>query len=272
MKYIDLIFIVTGIVFLILSIKPSFLIIKSLHKGKMRKKWYYMVVLIFFFILSYTALLFMFLYSKAYIRDNLLAVLLLAGSIFVALTCDLTLKTIKDIQKIHKLEEESIKDPLTKIYNRRYLERTLLIECDKSNRNKKPLSLLLIDLDDFKSINDKYGHKRGDDVLVKVASILLKHSRDSDFVARFGGEEMVVVISGSDKEGAYFLAERMRKEISETTIPGDKNVGDIKDITVCIGISTLKDCKSPCNLIERADKAMYLAKSTGKNKTVIDET
>lgn len=260
MKYIDLFLILLGIFILILSIKPSLKIIRLLEKSKLRNKWKFLTILIFLFIFSYIFIFYFLESTDTYIRDIILSFLLFAGSIFVYTTCYLALSTIKDIQHIQELEEENIKDPLTNLYNRRFFDKNLFKECEKSLRTNSYLSLILIDIDDFKKINDKYGHSKGDEILKQVACEIQELARKTDFVARFGGEEMVVVTPGSEITGAQVLAERMREKISKICLDDGFN------ITVSIGVSSFSNTKSMCKLIEAADKAMYKAKKAGKNK------
>ncbi len=150
-------------------------------------------------------------------------------------------------------------DSLTGFYNRRKIEEILNTEIERAKRYKDPLSVMFIDIDNFKKINDTYGHKKGDEVLQKVAQIIKKAVRKTDFVGRFGGEEFIVVLPETSPEKAFHVAQRIRKSI-ETA-----NFG-VNGITVSIGISGLREEDDYGKLFVRVDRAMYLAKRKGKNR------
>jgi diguanylate cyclase (GGDEF)-like protein len=158
-------------------------------------------------------------------------------------------------------------DPLTHLGNRAALDNSLRRELQLAERHKYDLSLLMIDVDHFKLINDKHGHACGDEVLQEIARTIENVCRETDISFRFGGEEFVVLLRETTDIGAAIIGERLRKEISNITI--DKNGKRIKP-TVSIGISTrVTDQKEKIDdLFERADKALYQAKQTGRNKVV----
>jgi diguanylate cyclase (GGDEF)-like protein len=194
------------------------------------------------------------------------------GSIFVIVVCLLTLSTIKDIKRISKLEQENIQDPLMGIFNRRYLERRLNEEFSKSKRYHHSLSLFLLDVDFFKKVNDTYGHQAGDIVLKKLAQIIVESMRDTDLVARYGGEELVIVLPNTPVSGATIMAERCRNQVCEKLIvSSEESCGQsIDGITVSIGVSCEIDEIDDVNkLIECADKALYQAKEEGRNRVVV---
>jgi diguanylate cyclase (GGDEF)-like protein len=175
----------------------------------------------------------------------------------------------------HQLEEAnralkqlSFNDPLTGVWNRRKFDQTLEIEWRRCLRNKRHLALLLIDIDNFKEVNDSYGHIAGDECLIKIAQMLKNSlSRASDMVARYGGEEFVVLLPESSKEEAIKVAGMLRQKIESMRINNEKSPVS-KYVTVSIGItSVVPHCNSTYEeLIEMADRALYLAKSAGKNE------
>lgn len=163
------------------------------------------------------------------------------------------------------LKNQATRDPLTSLYNRRYFE-------DEVNRRifnhvHDTFSVFMIDADHFKSVNDTYGHKVGDKVLVALASTAEKSLRDKDIVARYGGEEFVVYLANNDGEQAKVVADRLRESISKIVIEADN--GETFGFTVSIGIASSHDSEDLGELIKMADDALYQAKETGRNRCVI---
>ena len=172
-------------------------------------------------------------------------------------------------RKNTELLKETITDPLTGLFNRRYIELFLCKELKRANRFKQGLSLLMIDIDNFKRVNDSYGHDTGDKVLKEIAKIIKDSIRNVDIAVRFGGEEFIVILPNTNKDKAYQVAERIRKNIEASRILYDEKKGFSVCCTVSIGISSTKDNpKDIAELIKIADKRMYQAKAEGKNKVV----
>ena len=162
----------------------------------------------------------------------------------------------------------SLKDPLTDLWNRRHYDRTIQLEWNRSLRHKYPLALMMIDIDNFKAYNDCYGHKAGDECLVKVAQTTKEFfRRASDLVVRYGGEEFVVIMPGLGKDEAVNMALLLRKAIEELNIP-HKHSPVSPWVTVSIGVtSTVPDNNgSPQQLFLAVDKALYEAKPPAKIK------
>ncbi|HHJ38799.1 MAG: hypothetical protein AXA67_00530 [Methylothermaceae bacteria B42] len=157
-------------------------------------------------------------------------------------------------------------DPLTGLYNRTALNDAFQREWKLAQRQRQPLSLLALDIDHFKKINDTYGHAAGDIALIKIAEILRKTVRASDLVFRHGGEEFLVLLNNTGIEGAKLLAERIRKAIAA------KDCSDIDpelSITTSIGVASLNHPEeTPQQLLKRADEALYRAKRNGRNLVV----
>ena len=168
---------------------------------------------------------------------------------------------------IHKRTEKlAFTDPLTELYNHRFFQETLSQEFTRAQRYKKPLSLMIIDIDFFKKFNDTSGHLVGDKVLKHVSRIFKSSIREQiDTVARYGGEEFGVILPETSLEGAAVFAERIRSKVEESFIPeGDKKL----KVTLSIGVScvSVTKCNKTSDLIEAADQALYKAKAEGRNQ------
>lgn len=161
------------------------------------------------------------------------------------------------------------KDPLTGLYNRQFLNELLAKEWARSQRYSYSLSLIIADIDDFKKVNDGYGHPVGDIALIKIAEVLSANLRKGDCLARYGGEEFLFVLPQSDARAAYNAAERFRMAARELIIPLDK--GQRLTLTISCGVSTAYPERKEENvnaLIEKADKALYEAKRLGKDRVI----
>lgn len=160
------------------------------------------------------------------------------------------------------LERQAKLDGMTELYNYRTFRKLLSSEISRATRHGKPLSLVLVDVDHFKQVNDTYGHLRGDDVLKGIARLLLAAKRNEDIVARYGGEEFVLILPETSVEGARRLAERMRVSIEQSTLLKERPVTASFGITTCDGRS-----RATCDqLVARADAALYRAKGQGRNR------
>lgn len=172
-----------------------------------------------------------------------------------------------------KLEKIALVDGLTNISNRRLFDKTLKKELKRSKREKKPLALIMIDIDNFKAYNDTYGHQQGDECLKQVASVLTENTkRASDFAARYGGEEFAVILPHTDKKGAVKIAEDIRKGIMGLRLE-HKNSVTSNYVTVSLGVSSICpekeiDQQLINSFIDSSDQALYQAKENGKNQTV----
>jgi diguanylate cyclase (GGDEF)-like protein len=177
-------------------------------------------------------------------------------------------RSIENVELHETATRDSLTDDLTGLSNRRAFDEALTTEVERSRRYGVPLGLVLLDLDDFKAINDTYGHQQGDVVLREVARILHETSREIDHTARYGGEELAVVVPGTDLEGTYFLAERVRERISRLRIPRVDGAEAIS-VTASCGVAAVPPASADERvLLTAADTALYEAKRTGKNKSV----
>jgi diguanylate cyclase len=170
----------------------------------------------------------------------------------------------------HAIEEQRKKamhDALTGLPNREAYQQRLEQEVNRLQRYGNKLSLMVCDIDLFKRINDNYGHLAGDKVLKIIAKSLQVNLRDSDFIARFGGEEFVALLPETSKEEAKIVAEKLRKKVESSPFNFKK---EPVQITVSFGISEFGEGDSATDVFERADKALYKAKENGRNQVLID--
>jgi len=176
--------------------------------------------------------------------------------------------SIENVGLHETVERQAVTDELTGLFNRRRFQEAMATEVERSKRFGQPVGLVLLDLDDFKAVNDTYGHQQGDLVLREVARVLRETSREIDEPARYGGEELAVVLPGTDLEGAYNLAERVRAGIEELALPLLDGEGVLR-VTASFGVATLPGSADDMReLVAAADEALYRAKRAGKNRTV----
>jgi two-component system cell cycle response regulator len=165
--------------------------------------------------------------------------------------------------------EMAITDALTGLFNRRYMESHIGALVEQAAARSKPLTVLLLDIDYFKSINDTYGHDAGDDVLREFAIRIKKSVRGIDLACRYGGEEFVVVMPETDMAVAAVVAERLRRRIAGEPFPIQQGTAQV-EITVSAGIAALGRNEKAAGLLKRADQALYRAKRDGRNRVVPD--
>jgi diguanylate cyclase (GGDEF)-like protein/PAS domain S-box-containing protein len=175
------------------------------------------------------------------------------------------------IEKLQaELREQAVRDPLTGLYNRRYLNETLTRELARGKRDNYPISFVMVDIDHFKDVNDTFGHSVGDAILQKLSNQLMSQTRYGDIVCRYGGEEFLAILLNATAEAAFQIAERWRLSFIESTLSLDHNH---PKVTVSSGISEFPTHGSTDQeLILIADQAMYQAKAKGRNQVVIWQT
>lgn len=165
--------------------------------------------------------------------------------------------------------ELSIKDALTGLFNRRYMEGHLKVLVEQSRVTRRPLSLLISDIDHFKQVNDTYGHASGDAVLKEFAARLRRNTRGLDLVCRLGGEEFVVLMPNTEMQRASQIAERIRSHVAAA--PFQLEAGPSIPVTASVGVATIENSLDTSEtLLRRADKALYAAKRSGRNRVVVD--
>lgn len=170
---------------------------------------------------------------------------------------------INGIRQNLKLKNFSETDSLSNLYNRRYANNILEKEIKKFNRYKNIFSVILIDIDFFKNINDNFGHDKGDFVIKEISKIFSTYSRDSDICSRWGGEEFLIIATNTNSKQAFSFAENLRKIIENYDFKLEQK------ITISIGISTIKENQNQTELLKLADNALYQAKTLGRNQTIV---
>ena len=164
-----------------------------------------------------------------------------------------------------RLAQEALTDPLTGLWNRRHMAETLDREVSRALRFEHEISLIIIDVDDFKRMNDRLGHLQGDLVLETVADLVRDATRDIDVAARYGGDELALILVETDNEGATILAERLRERVRDTEVP--LRDGGTMGVTISVGVATIPDSAEDLeSLVDGADRALLRAKRAGKNQ------
>jgi diguanylate cyclase (GGDEF)-like protein len=167
-----------------------------------------------------------------------------------------------------ELKKISVTDALTGLLNRRYFQERLFEEVERSKRQCKPFTIFIIDIDDFKAFNDRYGHLAGDEALKRVANAIKDAVRSIDVVSRLGGEEFCAILPFTTKSDAYVIAERIRRDVAEIRFMGE-NIPSDQWLTISLGVAEFPtDANTIDELIDKADKAMYQAKARGKNRII----
>ncbi len=166
------------------------------------------------------------------------------------------------------VEKISVTDGLTGLDNHQQMQSLLKNEVDRCQRYASSLSIIMMDIDHFKNVNDTYGHQKGDDILLDFASTMKKFCRSNDVAARYGGEEFILVLPETKVEGAFYIAERIREEMASQTF---QHKGKDFKVTVSCGIAEFDPniIKTPADMIKIADQALYKAKHEGRNRTIV---
>lgn len=175
---------------------------------------------------------------------------------------------LADIERLkNRIKEQSIRDPLTNLFNRRFLNEFMERELALARRNQKPLALVMLDLDHFKQLNDQFGHQTGDKVIEMVAKHLLRQSRKTDILFRYGGEEFLVILPNTSALQAKHLAENWRVQVQQAQVSAKHQV---VSVTLSAGIACYPEHGTTAfNLIQAADEALYQAKAAGRNQVVM---
>jgi diguanylate cyclase (GGDEF)-like protein len=170
--------------------------------------------------------------------------------------------------RLRRSEALSVTDDLTQLYNSRFLNQVLRRESKRASRSGRPLSLLFLDLDGFKDVNDHHGHQAGSTALVEAAAVIRGCARETDMVARFGGDEFAIILPDTGSEGAAAVGDRVRERVAEHLFLAGSGLN--VRLTTSVGVATLPDVAASAEeLVRAADMAMYQVKKSGKNAVFI---
>ncbi|HEY8118924.1 MAG TPA: GGDEF domain-containing protein [Methylophilaceae bacterium] len=258
-----------AVTILVTTLVPLHYLIKILPPGSLRSKWFMLNGVIYIFIIGYSGYIFVLWGQQTEWKELPIPAIFLCSALYVRASIVLALQTANELTK---LKSEAITDPLTKLYNRRYLDQYLEAEISRSKRYALALSILLVDIDYFKRVNDRHGHQAGDDTLSALGVQLKSASRNIDIVARYGGEEFLMICTNTGIDEAELVAERLRKliELNQINITDASNIKKTIKITVSIGVASLSSrINSKKKLIQAADQALYNAKGAGRNRVVV---
>ena len=206
-----------------------------------------------------------------YINSHGVGIGIVLEALTLAFIISYRIKVLEDIRsKQNEFKQQAATDPLTQLYNRRYFVSEGKYMFEKARAAGEPLSVIALDIDHFKAVNDEHGHHVGDLVLVDIAVIFQQYSRDRDLVARFGGEEFVILLPGADHAEARSCAERIRRGVERHAVDAGDGL-DVR-ITISIGVAEVNSAmESVENAVNRADKALYEAKALGRNRVCCSE-
>jgi diguanylate cyclase (GGDEF)-like protein len=260
-----------GIALLLAALLRIHSLSRELSNSAVAFRWRMLDGYIAFFIVGYVAYTAVFWANREHLHDLIIPTILFFGAVFVWTVSSLALQTVQDMRRVALLEQQNITDALTGLYNRRYLDKRISAEYASARRYGHPLSVLMLDIDHFKRLNDTHGHQAGDLALQFISRLILDGIRESDIAARFGGEEFVIIAPNTRLPAAGDLAERVRRRIESHELKLARAGQDRQTlhITVSIGVVELTpDMASGEQLIECADLALYQAKQAGRNRTI----
>lgn len=230
-----------------------------------------MAAMILLFLAGYLAYGYSFFNTHSTLVDLIVPVVFFGGSWFVLLSTSLSLQTALDVLRVSSLERDASTDPLTGIFNRRYLDRRLADEFAAARRYELPLAVLMLDIDHFKRVNDTYGHPAGDQVLVELAREVFRQLRETDVFVRYGGEEFMIVAPHTVLPDAMTLAQRVRRNIEQHVfrVPDQNGETSRIHLTISIGVAALgPGCEDKEALVRHADANLLAAKEAGRNRVV----
>ncbi len=260
-----------GLLVLVAALLTMRRLIAELPAGPMRSQWRLLGGLVVFFVLGYAAYIALSWGRHEILADLLVPVVFACTSCFVWLAARLSLATIVSVRRMSALDRANVTDVLSGLDSRNYLDRRMREEMMRAERHGLAVSVILLDIDDFASVNATYGHAVGDQMLTEIGRILSGGVRESDVLVRYGGEEIAIVATHTPPEAAAALAERLRREVE---IGARKALleaqGARRAITVSIGVAgRAAGEKVAADLFEVAERALAKAKAEGRNRVVL---
>ena len=247
-------------------------LVRELSRGQVRRQWHFLGAQVLSVIGGYIAYTVVREPARGEGADLVATAIFFFAACLVLAVTVMSRQTVRHVQRIAVLERENITDTLMGIHNRRYAESRLKEEVARARRHNLPLSALLLDADNFKRINDACGHHVGDLALSAWGRLILNTVRTPDIVARYGGEELLVIAPDTALSSAAVLAERLRRMVEDTVLvpSGEDTHGQPVRITTSIGVAALgPEMEGITALVGKADKALFQAKRAGRNQVVV---
>lgn len=267
-KIIAEVFVVVAALVLVAALVPVNSVVALVPDGSVRQRWRLLQTGILVCVAAYSAYLVLFWDHHRTWLDLLAPAAFLAAALLIVATLRLTLDTASEVRHAGRAEH-GVTDVLVGVYNRRYLEHRLAEEVARSRRHALPLSVLLFDLDHFRRLNEKWGREVGDRVLTYLGHLLLNAVRGSDIVARYGGEELIVIAPSTTLEQAVELADRLRRHVEKEDLGFGGEAGDKPElqVTVSVGVAQFQSDETEWSeIVVRADQALKRAKKAGRNR------
>ncbi len=265
--FVVVVLVCSGMGLLCASLAPMYDILQMVCDRSLRRKWLFLTTLVLVFIPGYATFGWMRARNDPTAADLLVAAILFFGGCFVASIALLSRRTAKDLLRIAGLERDAFIDPLTQLFNRRYLSHRFNEETFRAARYQMGLAVILVDIDHFKLVNDSYGHRSGDEVLRQVAQRIRTELRTSDIAVRYGGDEFLIIATNADCANGIMIAERLRRKVKENPVRNAN--GFVIPISVSIGVATLIPNESASTIIHRVDCALYRAKQKGRDRICV---
>ena len=260
-----------GLVMLLAALPATRKLIRELPEGPMRSQWRLLAGLIVFFVFGYAAYIAVIWGRPLMLADLLVPVVFLCVGGFALLASRLSLATVINVRRMSALDRANVTDALSGLDSRHYLDRRMREEMMRAERHGLAVSVMLMDIDDFASVNATYGHAVGDQVLTEIGRILSGGVRESDVLVRYGGEEIAVVATHTAPAAAMAVAERLRRDVEVGARKALLEAqGARRAITVSIGVAGREaGMKAENDLFVAAQAALARAKSEGRNRVVL---
>lgn len=268
-KFVAETIVFAAVLLLMAVLVPAGELVSRMPDGPARRRWRFAQPGILLLLVACSAYLVAFWEQHRTIEDLAAPVALLLAAVAVAALVRLSLRSIVEVRQASVPEHSGVTDALLGIYNRNYLEHRLAEEVARSRRYGAPLSVLLFDIDHFRRVNATWGREVGDRVLNFLGHLLLMGVRESDVVARYGGEEIVVIAPSTTSAQAVVLAERLRKDVEAENLQfgGEDGGPPLLQVTVSVGVAELGGAEEEWGpMVDRANEALGQAKRAGRNR------